>query len=179
MSLNPAPLNVQRNHKTGKRKYNQGYFVPQNPKKYVGQTPIQYRSSWEKAFCVWCDLNEKVAKWSTESIVIPYQLSNPDGKIENHRYLPDFYVELICPNDPEKYDRMVIEIKPVKDTMIPQPPKKETMKMFENYAYAMKTYKINLYKWAHAKDWCERRHMKFVIITENDLISRGIIQKLK
>ena len=174
--INPSPLGSRRNRKTGKPKYKQGYFIPQNPKKYVGQTPIAYRSSWEQVFCNWCDLNEKVSKWSTESIVIQYQMSELDGSIKNHRYIPDFYVELISPNDPEKHDRMVIELKPFKDTKPPEPPKRETTKMYENYAYSMKTYKTNLYKWAYAKDWCERRHMKFVIITENDLINRGILK---
>lgn len=173
-SLNPSPLGSKRNS-NGKMKYKQGYFIPKNTQKYIGQTPIKYRSSWELAFCHWCDLNNNVAKWSTESIIIPYQLSDINGGITNHRYIPDFYVELISASDPEKNDRIVIEIKPFKETSYPEPPKKETTKAFENYAYSLKSFKVNLFKWAYAKEWCEKRHMKFVIITEKDLKNRGII----
>lgn len=172
MSRNPAPLGNRRNYK-GQNKYKQGKFTPQNPDKYIGNTPILYRSSWEFAFCKFCDINEKVYKWSTESIVIPFQITD-NGKTKNHRFFPDFYVEMVGDN-PEKYDRVIIEIKPKHELNFPIPPKKQTLKMLENYEYAMRTYKNNLHKWAYAKEWCEKRHIKFVIITEDDLKKKGLI----
>lgn len=96
------------------------------------------------------------------------------GEIENHRYYPDFYVEMKS-DSPEIYNRFVIEIKPKNELEQPSPPKKQTLKMLENYEYALKTYKKNIHKWAFAKDWCQRRGLKFIIITEDDLEKRGLI----
>ena len=78
-------------------------------------------------------------------------------------------------NDPEKYDRFVIEIKPKSEIQQPSPPKRQTLKMLENYEYALKTYKKNIHKWEFAKAWCERKGLKFIIITEDDLKKRGLI----
>src|SRR5574344_1296709 len=105
MSLNPGKLGNVRN-KNGKNKYKQGHYIPQNIEKYIGHTPISYRSSWEFAFCKFCDMNEKIVKWSTESVIITYQMVNKIGQTETHRYIPDFWGEMISPDDPEKYDRM-------------------------------------------------------------------------
>ena len=41
--------------------------------------------------------------------------------------------------------------------------------MLENYEYSLKMFKKNLHKWAFTKEWCERRGLKFKIITEDDL----------
>jgi hypothetical protein len=157
------------------RKYRQGKYPIQNSHKYIGQTPIIYRSSWELAFCKFCDNNEKVRKWSAEGLVIPYQIINKNHQLENHRYFPDFYLEMIDNNDKEKYDRILVEIKPKAETEPPKQPKKQTLKMLENYEYSLKTFKKNLYKWAYTKEWCEKRNIKFIIITEDDLRKKGLI----
>ncbi len=47
--------------------------------------------------------------------------------------------------------------------------------MLENYEYSLRTYKKDLHKWAYARDWCKKRNLKFVIITEDDLKSKGLI----
>lgn len=157
------------------RKYRQGKYLLQNSDKYIGTLPILYRSSWEFAFCKWCDTNEKVKRWSAEGLEIPYQILNKEQKLENHRYYPDFYVEMTQNDDLEKYERYLIEIKPKSETQPPKQPQKQTLKMLENYEYALKTYRKNLHKWAFTKEWCERRNIKFVIITEDDLKKRGMI----
>ena len=95
--------------------------------------------------------------------------------LENHRYYPDFYVETINNNDPETYNRLVIEIKPKSETEMPVEPKKQTLKMLENFEYAQMTYKKNLHKWSHTKEWCEKRNLHFKIITEDWLRSKGLI----
>ena len=153
--------------KLGNKKYKQGNYLLQNPNKYIGQIPVKYRSSWEHAFCKFCDLNDKVVKWSAEFLEIPYQIVN-NGQTENHRYYPDFYVEMRG-NDLEKYDRFVIEIKPKHELESPTQPVRQTLKMLENYEYSLKMFKKNLHKWAFTKEWCERRGLKFKIITEDDL----------
>ena len=160
------------------RKYKQSYFLPLKPNKYIGITPILCRSSWERAFCKFCDMNDNVVKWSSESQEIPYQIM-VNNKLEIHRYHPDFYIEMTNNNDPERYDRLVIELKPKHETVEPVKPKKQTLKMLENYSYSCMTYKKNLHKWAYAKDWCEKRNFKFIIITEDDLRKKGLIPPKK
>jgi hypothetical protein len=152
-----------------------GMYSPQNPIKYIGHLPILYRSSWEFAFCKFCDLNEKVIKWSAESLEIPYQITNKLMQVENHRYYPDFYVEMVT-DQIDRYDRLVIEIKPKHETILPIEQTTQSLKMLENYEYALKTYKKNLHKWAFSKDWCERHGLKFIIITEDDLRKKGLIK---
>ena len=157
------------------RKYKQGNYLIQNPKKYIGKIPIVYRSSWEYAFCKFCDINENVIKWSSEGLYIPYQISNGIGQIETHRYYPDFYVETININDPEIHNRLLIEIKPKRETQQPKAPKKHTLKMLENHEYSLRMFKKNLHKWAYAKEWCDKRHITFKIITEDWLKDKGLI----
>ena len=161
--------------KLGNKKYKQGHYILQNVDKYIGNTPVLYRSSWEFAFCKFCDLNDKVKKWSAEGLEIPYQITNKKMIVETHRYYPDFYVEMTT-NDPERYDRVLIEIKPKREISPPVAPTKHTLKMLENYEYSLMTYKKNLHKWAFAKEWCDKRHIKFIIISEDDLKKSGLIR---
>jgi len=170
MGLNRAKIHTQKKKDGTPSK---GAYILQNAEKYSGVTPILYRSSWEFAFCRFCDLNEKVVKWSCESLEIPYQISH-NGQVETHRYYPDFYVEMTT-NEPDVYERLVIEIKPKHETEFPKPGKTQTLKKLENYQYALMTYKKNLHKWTFTKDWCERRGLKYVIVTEDDLKKKGLI----
>jgi hypothetical protein len=162
--------------KVGNKRYLQGTYVLQNTEKYLGDpSKIFYRSSWELAFCRFCDMNDKIRKWSSEQIEIPYHISNGIGQTEIHRYYPDFYMEMVRDGDKEFYDRVIVEIKPKRSTYPPNPPKKKTLKMLENYEYSLKTYKKDIHKWAYAKEWCKKRNLKFIIITEDDLKKRGLI----
>jgi len=161
--------------KLGNKRYHQGVYVLQNQEKYLGNpTNVEYRSSWELAFCRFCDLNDKIKKWSSESIEIPYHITN-GGQTEIHRYYPDFYMEMTKNGDPEFYDRLIVEIKPKTETNPPKKPTKDTLKLLESYEYSLRMYKKNLHKWAYAKEWCDRRNMKFIIITEDDLRKKGLI----
>ena len=173
MSRNRAQIIAQRKKDGSPSK---GNYLVQNPEKYIGSYPIIYRSSWEFAFCKFCDINQNVIKWSTEGIEIPYQImNNKTQMLETHRYYPDFYVETVNNNDKETYNRLVIEIKPKSETEMPVQPKKQTLKMLENFEYAQMTYKKNLHKWAFTKEWCEKRNLHFKIITEEWLRSKGLI----
>jgi hypothetical protein len=167
---------MTKNRSRPNRRYKQGKYLLQNLEKYLGNpSEIIYRSSWEHAFCRFCDINQNVRRWSAEGLVIPYQITNDKNQVENHRYYPDFYLEMITNGDSEKYDRVVIEIKPKAETNPPKAPQKQTLKMLENYEYSLRTYKKNLHKWAFTKDWCEKRNIKFIIITEDDLRKKGLI----
>lgn len=159
----------------GNRRYKQGHYVIQYPEKYLGSYPIIYRSSWEHAFCKFCDLNENVTKWSAEGIEIPYKITNDIGQVETHRYYPDFYLEMIKNDDKETHQRLLVEIKPKAECILPVKPKTHTLKMLENYEYALRTHKKNLHKWAFTREWCEKNGLKFIIITEEHLRKKGLI----
>ena len=59
MGLNKAIVKTKR---TKKGVPSKGIYTLQNASKYIGITPIKYFSSWEFAFCRFCDLNDKVVK---------------------------------------------------------------------------------------------------------------------
>ena len=129
-------------------RYRQGYIDPSQCKKYVGDTPITYRSSWEKTFVQWLERSPKVEAWGSESVPISYIYS--DGK--QHTYYPDFVVKM----NGEIY---IIEIKPANQCRPPSKP----------YPYAIEQWNKNQAKWSAAREWCEERGMKFMIITENTI----------
>ena len=67
-------------------------YHPERPEKYVGDARnIICRSSWERKFCRWCDLNENILKWGSEEFCIPY-VSPVDRRV--HRYFPDFIIQV-------------------------------------------------------------------------------------
>ena len=170
MGNNRAPKSpVGRN---GKKKYHQGFYTIQNVGKYIGDpSKCIYRSKWELHFMAFCDANPLISRWSSEFITIPYQ----DEKGKYHRYYPDFYIERIDKKDPMRFDKVVIEIKPFKETQTPVKPSKITSKTLESYEYQLKTYQKNLYKWTRAINWCEKQQMKFVIIHEGHLTEKKIM----
>jgi hypothetical protein len=140
-------------------KYAQGFFIPKNPEKYVGNGKIRYRSSWEMTFMIFCDSNPKVIKWASESIQIPYR--NPlSGK--QTIYVPDFFVVYQDRNG--KTISELIEIKPKAQTMITE----KTRSARDRASIA-----VNHYKWQAANAWCSRMGIKFRVITENDIFYSG------
>ena len=73
-------------------------YIPRNPEKYIGKTPIISRSSWELSFMKWCDSNPSILKWSSETIEIPYShpfFKSNNGLPQTRRYYPDFYLEVL------------------------------------------------------------------------------------
>lgn len=136
-------------------------YKPSNPKKYKGDyNNIICRSSWERKFCHWCDLNESVISWGSEEFFIPY-VSPLDNKV--HRYFPDFIIKV--EEQSGKIKTYVIEVKPKKQTI---PPVKKS-RITKSFIHETKTYAVNLAKWNAAKEWCEDRLLEFKIITEDEL----------
>jgi len=136
-------------------------YKPSNPEKYKGNyNNIICRSSWERKFCRWCDLNENVISWGSEEFFIPY-VSPIDNKV--HRYYPDFIIQVKESNGKNK--TYLIEVKPKKQTL---PPVKKS-KVTKNFIYETKTYAVNQAKWKAAKEWCDDRLIEFKIITEYEL----------
>jgi hypothetical protein len=138
-----------------------GKFKPSFPEKYSGDvTNIIYRSLWELRFMKYCDTNEKIIEWQSEEKFIPYR-SPIDGRI--HKYFPDFLIKV--KESDSSIKKMMIEIKPHKQTVLPPKPKRQTKKyLYEAYEYAK-----NQAKWEAAREWCLDRGYEFKVLTENEL----------
>lgn len=135
-------------------------YKPENPEKYVGDiTKIVCRSNWERKVCKFLDLNDNVVSWASEEIAIPY-FSSVDSKW--HRYYPDFICEI--KNKENKVDKLILEVKPLKQT---KPPKENKDK--RKYLREMKTFAINNHKWEAAEKFCSENGWVFKILTEKDI----------
>ena len=137
-----------------------GFFNPLNDNKYRGSRPIVYRSGLELNFFRWCDRNDRVLQWGSESVVIPY-LSPKDGKM--HKYFVDNVLILRTENGNKKF---LVEIKPEKQTT---PPSQSSRKSRKNLLYEQITWAVNSCKWEAASNWCKKNGFEFVILTEKDL----------
>ena len=136
-------------------------YKPSFPKKYKGNpNNIICRSSWERRFCRWCDLNDSILEWGSEEFYIPY-LSPIDNRV--HKYFPDFIVKLR--ENSGRIKTYVIEVKPKKQTRPPKPGKKKT----KSYIYEATEYAKNQAKWKAAVEFCEDRRIQFKVITEDEL----------
>ena len=136
-------------------------YKPHHPQKYKGDyNNIICRSSWERKFCSWCDLNENIISWGSEEFFIPYY--DPTTK-KVRRYFPDFIIKVKESSGQVK--TYVIEVKPQKQTL---PPKKRK-RMTKSFLYECKTFEVNQAKWNAASEWCKDRKIEFKIITEKEL----------
>jgi len=135
-------------------KYAQGKYQIKNPEKYIGKHSPTYRSSWEFAFCGFCDNNPSIVQWASEAIKIPYR--NPvTGK--STVYVPDFVIVYSDKN--QKKHTELIEIKPSTQVTM------ETAKTLKDkYSVA-----INMAKWAAADSWCKANNIRFRVVTEFDI----------
>jgi len=134
-----------------------GIYRPSYPKKYVGDpNRIVYRSLLERRFMLYCDRTEDVVNWASEEISIPY-ISPIDKKL--HRYYPDFIVKT------SKGKKLIIEIKPYRQTSQPKAPKRKT----KAYLREQLEYIKNNAKWKAAKAFCEDKGFEFKILTEKEL----------
>ena len=134
-----------------------GIYRPTNPKKYVGNpNNIVYRSLLERRFMVYCDTNPSIVQWASEELPIRYY--NPIDK-KYHRYFVDFIIKT------DKNKKMLIEIKPSRQTSRPKPPKKKTRSyMRESFEFIK-----NQAKWKAATAYAEDNNAVFKIITEKEL----------
>jgi predicted nuclease of restriction endonuclease-like RecB superfamily len=107
----------QTNRTGSKSKFERGLYKPMNEEKYRqpqdkymnSQIYPEYRSSWEKKFFKYCDMNPEIEYWTAEPFSIPY-VSPKDGQV--HRYFPDVLIK----KNGKKY---LIEIKPSYQTSDP------------------------------------------------------------
>lgn len=139
-------------------KFAQGIYRVTNPQKYVGKREPRYRSGWEHAFMRFCDTNDNILQWASESIVIPYR--HPlTGRMTN--YVPDFLITYRTKNN--KMCAEVIEIKPKKQSII------ESKASARDRAVVA----VNYAKWDAATKWCRRQGLQFRVITEDDIFRNG------
>jgi len=136
-------------------------YKPEYPKKYKGDANnIICRSSWERRFCRWCDLNENIISWGSEEFWIPY-ISPVDNRV--HRYFPDFIIKV--KEQTGEIKTYVIEVKPKKQTI----PPKQKSRVTKSFLYEAKTYAVNQAKWKAADEFCKDRMIEFKVITEDEL----------
>lgn len=136
-------------------KYQQGTYQVQDPAKYVGTKAPIYRSSWELAFCRFCDSHPSILKWASENIKIPY--FNPiTSRYAN--YIPDFMIQY---QDKDGVTHVeLIEIKPSKET---------TMENAGRSKKAQIQVAVNAAKWTAAQEWCSRKGIRFKVINEDQI----------
>ena len=136
----------------------QGPYTVINREKYVGNGTPRYRSGWELSFMKFCDSNDHVLQWASESIVIPYR--HPlTGKMTN--YVPDFLITYRTRDN--RMCAEVIEIKPKKQSVI------ESKASARDRAVVA----VNYSKWDAATKWCRRQGLQFRVITEDDIFRQG------
>ena len=139
-------------------KFAQGVYKVTNTAKYVGKREPRYRSGWEHAFMRFCDSNENILQWASESISIPYR--HPvTGK--NTIYIPDFLITYRTKDNQMKAE--VIEIKP----------KKQSVLESKASARDRTIVAINYAKWDAATKWCRRQGLTFRVVTEDDIFRNG------
>lgn len=142
-------------------------FEPKNKQKYIGDvTKIVCRSSWERSFSRFLDVNSNVRYWNSEEVVIPY-ISPVDNA--EHRYFIDYYVEFT------NGKRVLIEIKPEIQSVTPIEPKRKTAKAINRYNESLKTHAVNQTKWEYAREFAKRNNMIFLVMTERELTELGMI----
>lgn len=137
-----------------------GKYQPHNPQKYKGDiSKIIWRSTWELKLCKHLDLSDKVLKWSSEEIVIPYYYPLDQ---KNHRYFVDFWVRY---KSTSGIKEMLIEVKPYKETIAPKKQRKKT----KRYLTEVQTYIKNKSKWGAAEKYAKKHNMEFKKFTEKEL----------
>ncbi len=169
------------NSKPNNAAYHQGNFVPTNKDKVMKLNSlggIYFRSSLEKKFMIYLDMNEKIIKWSSEMFVIPYTSKEViEGEVvyKNRRYYPDFYYEIVSNNGDIK--KVIAEVKPkseYNDVLLFREgkfniPQNASMKKMQSLEYKFKMSQKNSSKWETMIEFCQKKGYEFIIITDEIL----------
>ncbi len=139
-----------------------GKYKIKNAEKYMGDiSKIRFLSLWELSVMKLLDNSHEVAKWNSEDVKINYVCAT-DGK--QHKYLVDFFI--IMTNG----KRLLVEVKPKKQTIVPKIPKRKTRKYLTEQYYWIK----NNSKWDAAREFAAINNAEFQIWTEDHLRRLGI-----
>lgn len=135
-------------------------WKPKNPEKYVGDVNnIIARSSWEIKLLNWLDTSPSVINYNSEGLVVPYLSPIDNGP---HKYYVDFLAKMRLKDGSVK--TYAIEVKPKAQCL---PPRKTRNK--ERMITEVTTYVVNQAKWNHAKAFCEKLGIAFLVLNEEDL----------
>ena len=149
------------NKPKGNSRFHQGYYIPKNTEKYVGDpTKIIYRSLWEKKFMVWLDTTDYITEWSSEGLSVKYW-NEVDNKI--HTYYPDFHFVSNKDNNIVKY---IVEVKPHSMLSKPRYPARENAASLARYKARLDNYIKIACKTKAIKRWCNENGFKFVFLSE-------------
>ena len=136
------------------QKIGKGRYYPVNEDKYIGNVSPTFRSSWELEFMRFLDEHSSIVKWASEPIKIPYY---NEFKGQQSVYVPDFLIVYV--NNKGEQIKEMLEIKPASQSFI-----KEAKSKREKYQFA-----LNMMKWQAAEQFCNKRDIRFRVITEDDL----------
>jgi len=155
----------------------QGEYQAENPEKIIlgpgGKKPF-FRSSYEKRFMRYCDINKNVLRYGNEIVKIPYIDMTSNNKVRT--YITDFIMTVL--NKEGGVDTYLVEIKPKSQVpqfdeegnfIFPQPSKRKTKKTTENWQRHCSTLVQNHCKWEAARAWCATKGYKFLVLTEDEL----------
>lgn len=146
------------------RKYGlkQGTYTPINKDKYIGKSLPIFRSSWQVKAFIALDKNNKILKWGSESIIIPY--IDTTRSHQTHKYIVDlFFVTLDISGKEQKW---LIEIKPYSQSV---PPKTSKRKNPTKLLQQAVTYQRNIDKWKSAINFCKNKGWHFAVWTEKGI----------
>jgi hypothetical protein len=142
-----------------------GKFLPKNPEKYIGDIHnIIYRSSWERKFCHYCDINPNILRWSSEPTAIPYW--SPIDK-KTHKYFVDYYIQV---KKEKSLENWFIEVKPANQYKLKSKPKIKgniTEKKLRSHNERMKVWITNRAKFEAATRYAESMGYKFGAVDES------------
>jgi hypothetical protein len=136
-------------------RFSRSIYKVKNLEKYIGSKFPICRSSWETAFCNFCDNNPSILEWASEPLKIPYR--DPLSGRQTV-YVPDFLIVYVDKNMRKHVE--VIEIKPAKQTI--------REKVGKN-PYDQAQFVKNMAKWEAAGAFCQQRGIHFRVVNETDL----------
>lgn len=153
--------------------YDQGYFKPQNPIKYISRDKrIIYRSSLEKKFCETCDKDPNILEWGSEMIRIPYTFKDFNAKtgqiqVKTLGYYPDYIIKVLTKSGEKK--KYLVEVKAA--AFLKCPPnisKNASRKTKISYIKKKRIYLQNKAKAIAAQEWCKKQshEINYIFLTE-------------
>lgn len=145
------------------RKFAQGKYLIKHPEKYVGNKVPTYRSSWEWHFMRFCDLDERILKWASEAVQIPYRCPLTGKRTV---YVPDFFIQYADKQGKLHVD--LIEVKPSNQTIFEKVGKSKHNQI---------EFARNQAKWQAANAWCKSQGINFRVLNETDLFHQGFSKR--
>jgi len=147
-------------------KYKQGIYKPRNKAKCINTQSgkkVEYRSQLEFEYMYKLDYSNRITKWGSEVVWIPYY--NPIKK-----RVCQYWTDLVVHS--KEHGVLIVEIKPEKEiTAILENkiPKRTGRKKESTLMYELKMFAINQAKWRAAKEYCDTKGWKFVLVSEKNI----------